>query len=472
MPMKKKEPLRVVELFAGVGGFRLGLEGYKGKSPSSGYKNRMDSYFKVIWSNQFEPLTVNRQHANDIYKNKWDEGIHTEQDIASLIDEVPEHDVLVGGFPCQDYSVATTLKNSKGLKGKKGVLWWSINDILIAQKNKPDYLILENVNRLLGSPASQRGRDFAVMLSCLNNLGYAVEWRVINAAEYGMPQRRRRVFILGYKKGSSIHNKVKNVKNWITNEGVLSSAFELEENNFQFDEFDICNDTKKVSNDFGLKDGMPMKISQFKNTGFMKNGKVTTLTTKPIKIAKKSLGSCLDSEEKIKDEFGDEFIINSNKKLPKKIYVKNIISENPIKTNDNAIKTEGELWVYLKGSKKILRKTKNRDEKSDKEFHEYKYAEGRMTYPDDIDEPSRTIITGEGGSSPSRFKHVINNNGILRRLTPRELERLNMFPEDHTKLEGVTNVKRAFFMGNALVVGVVEKIGREIIKKMMGKFGD
>ena len=145
-------------------------------------------------------LTVNRQHANDIYKNKWDEGIHTEQDIASLIDEVPEHDVLVGGFPCQDYSVATTLKNSKGLKGKKGVLWWSINDILIARENKPDYLILENVNRLLGSPASQRGRDFAVMLSCLNNLGYAVEWRVINAAEYGMPQRRRRVFILGYKR--------------------------------------------------------------------------------------------------------------------------------------------------------------------------------------------------------------------------------------------------------------------------------
>jgi len=470
--MKKNEPLRVVELFAGVGGFRLGLEGYNGKSPSSGYKNRMDSHFKVIWSNQFEPLTVNRQHANDVYKNKWNEGIHTEEDIALLIDEIPEHDVLVGGFPCQDYSVATTLKNSKGLKGKKGVLWWSINDILIAQKNKPDYLILENVNRLLGSPASQRGRDFAVMLSCLNNLGYAVEWRVINAADYGMPQRRRRVFILGYKKGSSIHNIVKNVKNWITNEGVLSSAFKVEENNFQFDEFDICNDTKKVSNDFGLKDGIPMKISQFKNTGFMKNGKVTTVTTKPIKMAKKSLGSCLDSEEKIKAEFGDEFIINSNKKLSKKIYVKKIISENPIKTNDKTIETEGELWRYLKGSKKILRKTKNRDEKSDKEFHEYKYAEGRMTYPDDIDGPSRTIITGEGGSPPSRFKHVINNNGILRRLTPRELERLNMFPEDHTKLEGVTNVKRAFFMGNALVVGVVEKIGREIIKKMMGKFGD
>ena len=157
MSKKNKGPLRVVELFAGVGGFRLGLEGYDGKSPLSSYEKAMKNNFKIIWSNQYEPLTVTHQHANYVYKNKWSEGTHTEEDIALLVNEVPEHDVLVGGFPCQDYSVATTLKNSKGIKGKKGVLWWSINDILAAQKNKPDYLILENVNRLLGSPAAQRG---------------------------------------------------------------------------------------------------------------------------------------------------------------------------------------------------------------------------------------------------------------------------------------------------------------------------
>ena len=468
MPKKKNEPLRVVELFAGVGGFRLGLEGYEGKSSSSKYTKNMESNFKVIWSNQYEPLTVTRQHANYVYKNKWEEGEHTEEDIAELINEVPEHDVLVGGFPCQDYSVATTLKNSKGLKGKKGVLWWSINDILTAQKNKPDYLILENVNRLLGSPASQRGRDFAVMLSCLNNLGYAVEWRVINAAEYGMPQRRRRVFILGYKKGSSIYKKIKNEKDWLTKTGVLASAFEVKEDNLKIDVIDISGDTQEISDNFGLQDGRPRKISQFKNTGFMKDGKVFTISTVPTKYSKAKLITFLDSEELIDKEFKD-FIIDPDKKLSKVISVKKIISENPIKTKTEKIETEGQLWNYLKGSKKILRKTLNRDKDSDKEFHEYKYAEGRMIYPDDINEPSRTIITGEGGSSPSRFKHVIIRNGRLRRLTPRELERLNMFPVDHTKYEGVTNVKRSFFMGNALVVGVVEKIGISLSKKHKGK---
>ena len=173
----------------------------------------------------------------------------------------------------------------------------------------------------------------------------------------------------------------------------------------------------------------------------------------------------LDNEALIDKEFSD-FIINPDKKLSKVISIKKIISENPIKTKTIKIETEGELWEYLKGSKKILRKTLNRDKNSDKEFHEYKYAEGKMTYPDDLNEPSRTIITGEGGNSPSRFKHVIFSGNRLRRLTPRELERLNMFPVDHTKLDGVTNVKRAFFMGNALVVGVVEKIGNSLIRKI------
>ena len=82
-----------------------------------------------------------------------------------------------------------------------------------------------------------------------------------------------------------------------------------------------------------------------------------------------------------------------------------------------------------------------------------------MNFPDPLDKPSRTIITGEGGSSPSRFKHVVEVSGKQRRLTPVELERLNMFPDNHTFHNEATNTKRAFFMGNALVVGVIEKIG-------------
>ena len=115
-----------------------------------------------------------------------------------------------------------------------------------------------------------------------------------------------------------------------------------------------------------------------------------------------------------------------------------------------------------------------------------------MVFPDPVDRPSRTIITGEGGSSPSRFKHVVKfrppksayedlklgndehqsvrkslglkKNEWIRRLTPIELERLNMFPDNHTA--GPTDAKRAFFMGNALVVGIVDKIGAELVRSL------
>ena len=89
-----------------------------------------------------------------------------------------------------------------------------------------------------------------------------------------------------------------------------------------------------------------------------------------------------------------------------------------------------------------------------------------MSFPDSLDKPSRTIITGEGGKTPSRFKHVVLKDGKYRRLVPKELERLNMFPDDHTKLEGITDQKRAFFMGNALVVGIVEKLGKGLVREL------
>ena len=178
------EKLSVLELFAGVGGFRVGLEN-TGK-------------YKVVWSNQWEPSTKT-QHASMVYENVFGQEGHSNEDIHLVpTSKIPDADVLVGGFPCQDYSVATTLKNSKGIEGKKGVLWWQINRILQEKETKPKYLILENVDRLLKSPSNQRGRDMAIILKCLEELGYAVEWRVINAAEYGFPQRRRRVFIIGY----------------------------------------------------------------------------------------------------------------------------------------------------------------------------------------------------------------------------------------------------------------------------------
>ena len=116
---------------------------------------------------------------------------------------------------------------------------------------------------------------------------------------------------------------------------------------------------------------------------------------------------------------------------------------------------EVERWQYAKGSKSEKRINKTTG-------FEYNYSEGAMAFPDSKEKPSRTIITGEGGASPSRFKHIIlTDSGRYRRLTPVELERLNMFPDNHTA--GASDARRAFLMGNALVTGIVERIGLRIM---------
>ena len=401
--------IKVAELFAGVGGFRLGLE-----------KNN----YEVVWSNQWEPSTK-MQHASLVYEARFGKKNHSNKDIATVpTNEIPYHDLLVGGFPCQDYSVATTLHNSKGLKGKKGVLWWSIHRILEEKKNKPKYLFLENVDRLLKSPATQRGRDFAVMLKSLSDLGYAVEWRVINAAEYGMPQRRRRVFFIGYHKSTKVYKELlkSNKLNWLLNDGTISKAFPVKKIETIL-EIELNKNLVELTNEFN-KNG---KKSPFLNSGVLIDGKIFTTKTEPNYKGKRAiLGDVLQNGE-VTDEF--------------------FIDEKDI-----------EKWEYLKGAKTIERKSAD--------GFVYKYSEGGMIYPDALDNASRTIITGEGGKSPSRFKHVVLSDRGLRRLTPVELERLNMFPDNHTLMDGITNTKRAFFMGNALVVGVVEKIGKELEKKI------
>jgi len=404
------EKLKVCELFAGVGGFRLGLEQAEG--------------YEVVWSNQWEPATKT-QHASMVYEARFGATNHSNQNIEEIpTEQIPDHDVLVGGFPCQDYSVATTLNNSKGLLGKKGVLWWSIHRILKEKKSKPKYLILENVDRLLKSPVSQRGRDFAVMLKGLSDLGYAVEWRVINAAEHGFPQRRRRVFLVGYHTSSSIYTALleNSVEQWVQSKGVLASTFGTTEGH-QPNYFELKGGLATVSKNFNTE----KKGSPFENSGVCMESKVCTVKTLPNSdILITPLSSVLQNGEVTEDFF------IADVDLPK--------------------------WAYLKGSKKELRTTK--------EGFQYNYSEGAMVFPDALDKPSRTIITGEGGKSPSRFKHVIQTPKGLRRLTPVELERLNGFPDNHTQLDGISDTKRAFFMGNALVVGVVEKIGRSLISHL------
>ena len=407
--MSKNHNIKVVELFAGVGGFRIGLEGAS------------DAY-ETIWNNQWEPST-RHQDASLVYKARFGSIGHSNKDINLVAtDEIPDHDLLVGGFPCQDYSVAATLSKSGGIEGKKGVLWWQIYRILSEKGDKrPQYIFFENVDRLLNSPATQRGRDFAIILASLADLGYIVEWRIINAADYGMPQRRRRTYIVGFLKNSVVAQKIERMEDWVEFDGVMAKAFEFRPKENTLSKFDIEGTIQEVSAGFN-KD---KKESPFGNAGMMIDRHVYSVDAEAVYDGpRQTLGGNLIDENLVPEDF---FI--SKDELPK--------------------------WEYEKGAKKI--------ERVSKEGYKYIFSEGGMAFPDSLDQPSRTIITGEGGTAPSRFKHVVKTkSGRYRRLLPIELERMNMFPDNHTLHPEVSDGRRAFLMGNALVCGIVEQIGKSL----------
>lgn len=398
-----QDDIRVVELFAGVGGFRVGLE-------------RASDRFKTVWSNQWEPETK-RQDASIIYAQRWGLEGHSNNDINTVpTEDIPQCDLLVGGFPCQDYSVATTLNRSGGIEGKKGVLWWQIYRILNEMEHRPQWLFFENVDRLLKSPATQRGRDFAIILASLSDLGYDVEWRVINAAEYGMPQRRRRTYIVGYRQPHPL------TADWVLRSGVFAEAFPVTTDQTPR-QFTIDGTLDWVSQDFNRVG----PVHTLENAGYMSGRRVITVATQPVYHGPwLTLGDIVIDEKEVPEEF--------------------FIPDEQL-----------EKWQYLKGSKTLMRRNA--------QGYEYRYSEGGMAFPDPLDRPSRTIITGEGGQGPSRFKHVVlTPSGRYRRLTPLELERLNMFPDHHT--EGASDLRRAFLMGNALVTGVVEKVALSMLRHL------
>ena len=393
----------VAELFAGVGGFRIGLA---------------RAGWKTTFSNQWEPATK-VQHASDVYTANFGEEGHTNVDIAK-IESLPKNiDLLVGGFPCQDYSVAKTLNSSKGLKGKKGVLWWEI--LRLVQDQKPKFIFLENVDRLLKSPSNQRGRDFAVMLKTLGDEGYLIEWRVVNAAEYGFPQRRIRVFIVATKRKKS-EKKITPV-DYLAKNGILARALPIDGFVDSILEVSLEQEVDEIS----LRFNKGKEKSPFLNSGLFLDGVAYTVKSQAkMSSSPKVLGDILQSDSEVADEYW--------------------VEEKRLKE-----------WKYLKGAKSIERTHKGSGVT-------YNYAEGKMAFPDLLTNPSRTILTGEGGTTPSRFKHIIKTKNGYRRLTPVELERLNGFPDNWTKFDSngkqVSDAKRAFFMGNALVIGLIEKVGK------------
>lgn len=402
----------VVELFAGVGGFRCGLN----KVMLTDGIVKENGNWNFVWANQWEPSTKT-QDAFNCYIKRFGDGNASNIDIFKVNKkEIPDHTLLVGGFPCQDYSVAQTLSNSKGIEGKKGVLWWAIADVL--KTKRPPFVLLENVDRLLLSPAKQRGRDFGVILRTFMDNGYAVQWRVINAGEYGLPQKRRRIFIFAYHKTTNYYKSLTktNLHDIIFNEGIFAKQFPIKNEELNYSTADLSkksyDNLVEISNKFK---------AQFYNAGIMLNGKVYS-----SKVEK----DCTD------------------------IYpLKNIILKD--KVDDKYFLNEETLekFKYLKGTKRIPRIKPNGES--------YMYTEGAMPYPDNLEAPARTMLTSEG--SISRTTHIVEDyiTKKIRLLTPLECERINGFPDNWTNT-GMTDKRRNFMMGNALVVGIIERLGNEI----------
>lgn len=160
--------MKSVELFAGIGGFRLSCDRHG---------------IETVWANDIDAK------ACAIYRARYGSGEIHQGDINDFLDSVPEHDLLTGGFPCQPFSSAG---KKRGVRDPRGTLFQSIVEII--RRREPTYFVLENVKRLL---SMEDGSHFATILDALANLGYQVEWRLLNSMHFGLPQNRQRVLILG-----------------------------------------------------------------------------------------------------------------------------------------------------------------------------------------------------------------------------------------------------------------------------------
>lgn len=271
------------------------------------------------------------------------------------------------------------------------------------------------MDRLLKSPAKQRGRDFGIILACLAKLNYSAEWRVVNAATYGAAQRRRRTFIFAYR-NDTIYGQNKNgvaPVDLITQSGFMVQAFPIISHsdivNGTLGSYATDDDIINISDNFAFA---------FDKAGYMHEGNIFT---------------CDITEDEIQPV------------LIRKILQENVEEEFYI-TEDKKPK-----WVYLKGAKKIPRKTKD--------GHEYIFSEGPVAFPDPWDRPGRTMLTSE--STLNRSTHVVTDpgSGRLRLLTPIEAERLQGFDDNWTN-SGMPKRMRYFCMGNALVVPMITRMGK------------
>lgn len=272
---------------------------------------------------------------------------------------------------------------------------------------------------------------------------YIVEWRVVNAAQYGEVQRRRRTFIFAYKRNTkfakslNVSNQDNDIYRIIQNEGFFAKTFSIKEfNNLSIKSDNISDDVQLVSDKFTFN---------FENSGIMYNGFVYTAKTFPEEIEPKTLETIIE-----KETVDTKFFIPYEK-----LYYTNPEETHSDETENELPAKSRQTWQYIKGAKRKMRLATN--------GHKYVYSEGAIPMIDEWNKPARTMLTSEG--SFNRSTHIVRdyNTKEVRILTPLETERIQGFPDNWTNT-GMPEKFRYFCMGNALVVPLISKMGKTIEK--------
>lgn len=185
--------MKFIDLFAGIGGFRYGLQKVEIESESSsdnesGASQHGQRAFHCVWSNEWD------KYANQIYTKHF--GECDSRDIRTIdTKDIPDHDLLCAGFPCQSFSIAG---KRLGFEDTRGTMFFEIARII--RDKRPRYFLLENVKGLL---SHDEGKTFQTILGVLSDLGYEYQWQVLNSKNFGVPQNRERVFIIGHLRETS-----------------------------------------------------------------------------------------------------------------------------------------------------------------------------------------------------------------------------------------------------------------------------
>lgn len=265
-PFATDKDLKAIEMFAGIGGFKLACDKLG---------------IKTVWANDINEKAVK------VYRDRFGENSIIQGDINNLIDDIPPHNILTGGFPCQPFSRAG---KKMGIDDIRGTLFEAI--VKTIKIHRPNYFFLENVNSLL---FLDNGRHFRTILFALSELGYKIEWRVFNAVAFGLPQQRLRVIISGCKNG-------KRLESFFITESELTTIPQLEKNN-------IADNWKPIETSKG----------KFQQWGMAYKGKYTAFDIDPTRniVPERKLHDILESN--VGDEF--DFTENTKKRIEKSEFV-------------------------------------------------------------------------------------------------------------------------------------------------------